>query len=166
MTDIKAADIAKALAKSVESEQESEYREKGLVGGAQEGDMVEAELKRVLIQRGDERVSTEVPEHELEILQAIYGPDNIEVLDVDAGVVQFPDDAGIELARLRQKYDRKDFQVIQQLYPRGAADLAASLGITDKGKSSESRQTASIKVRPPARKAAKKTASATKKTAR
>lgn len=158
MADIKPEDIARALVKDAEDQQESQYRSKAIAGMEDEGDLVEGELKRVLIQRGDERVVTDVPEHEVEILQAIFGLENVEITDEDVGMVQLPDDAGQEFARLKQKYDRKDFAVIQSLYPRGVADLAASLGMTDKGKASAAASTASIKVRPPARKAAKKAA--------
>lgn len=154
MTDIKAADIAKALKQ--EEVQESEYRSKGLVGAAEETDMIEGELVRVLIQRNDDRVATDVPEHEVEILKAIYSPENVEVLDVDAGYYQLPDDAGLEIARLKQKYDRRDFPVIQSLYPKGAADLASSLGMANKGAKSGAKVMSSNKVRAPERAPAKK----------
>ena len=159
MADIKPEDIARALAKDSADMQESDYRAKDLMGVAGKGDLVEGELKRVLIQRGDDRVVTDVPEHEVEILQAIYSPENVEVLDEDVGTVQLPDNAEVEHARLKQKYDRKDFPVIQQLYPRGAADVAASLGMEHTGKAASSvKAGASIKVRAPQRASAKKAA--------
>lgn len=156
MTEIKAADIAKALAQSAEDQQESEYRSKAIAGMDEAGETIEGELKRVLIQRGDERVVTDVPEHEVEILQAIFGFENVEVTDEDVGTSELPNDAGQELARLKQKYDRRDAPVIQSLYPRGAADLATALGMTDKGKASAVASNASIKERRPARKTAAK----------
>lgn len=153
MADIKAEDIDKAL-KAAEAEPK---RSKSSAGAAPIA-MVEGDLKRVLIQRNDDRVATEVPEHEVPILQAIYGVEQVEILDEDAGFYQLPDDAELEMARLRQKYDRRDFPVITQLYPKGAADLATELGMTNKNKGTTGKQASSFKVRPPTRAPAKKVA--------
>lgn len=167
MTEITAEAIADALKKGAEAKQESPYRAKELAGVPEEVDQVEGELKRVLVQRNDDRVVTDVSEHEVEILQAIYGLENVEVTDEDVGTFTLPDNAEIEHARLKQKYDRKDFPVIQQLYPRGAADVAAALGMEYTGKSAASTKVgASIKVRRPESSAAKKKAPAKKKASR
>ncbi|MFC4727145.1 hypothetical protein [Coralloluteibacterium thermophilus] len=78
------------------------------------------------------KLPTEVFEHELPILQLLHGGENkVKVVDSQTWAGDELD-ARTELERLRNKYDKRNLQVVDRVYPRGVADLkAAGLKVRD-----------------------------------
>lgn len=138
---------------------ESEQRSKEFPGVDKPGDgsdMAEVPLVRVKIQRDLEHIVTDVFQHEVDILRAVHGEDNVEVLeDVDPGYGELPDNAGAEYKRLQNKYDRRNFRVIQGLFPKGVSDVASASGLANKSAGRGESQ-AGIKIRQPAKKSSSK----------
>lgn len=117
---------------------------------------VELALKRVSVTRDNSKLVVEVAEHEIPILELIHTPENVQVLESkdDLGVIEVSANAEQELLRLRNKYDQKNDQVVQAIYPRGARDLAQE-GFSV-GEKAERPVRAQVKTRVPAKKAAAK----------
>lgn len=89
-------------------------------------DTVELPLKLVAITRDNSKLTVEVAAHEIPILQLIHTEENVQEVDgEDPGTIEVSANAEQELLRLRNKYDQKNNEVVQAVYPRGARDLAA-----------------------------------------
>jgi hypothetical protein len=127
---------------------------------AGDSNTVELPLKLVAITRDNSKITVEVAEHEIPILQLIHTEENIQEIDGDdPGTILVSANAEQELLRLRNKYDQKNEQVVQAIYPRGARDLEAE-GFAVNGKKAERPVRAQVKNHATAAKkaAAKKTA--------
>jgi hypothetical protein len=91
---------------------------------------IQLPVHRVVVQRGLEHIATECFEHELPILEVAHGEGMVEVAEKNAEKATIPPSAGIELRRLRGKYNRKNEDVVSRVY-RDARDLAARVdGLT------------------------------------
>lgn len=148
--------IGDAIKAAATPEEESEQRVEVVVGADQtpatESGLAEVPLVRVKVQRDLEHIVTDVFQHEVDILRAVHGEDNIEVIaEEEVGYGELPDSATAEFERLRNKYDRKNFKVIAQLFPRGVADVAQASGLSNKTSGKKASQ-ADITIRKPARK--------------
>lgn len=118
-------------------------------------------LLLVAIDRGDETVTTSVPEHEIPILKVVHGPDAVKVEGEDTGEeIELDDGADSEFRRLQRKYRRINApDLVTRAFPMGSSALKpAGFKSGGDGKSSEPAQSAA-RVRP-AKKAATKKAEA------
>ena len=108
-------------------------------------DTVELPLKLVRVTRDNSKIVVEVAAHEIPILQLIHMEENVEEIDGDdPGTIEVSANAEQELLRLRNKYDQKNEQVVQAIYPRGARDLAAE-GFAVNGQKAERPVRAQVK---------------------
>lgn len=84
----------------------------------------------VLVTRGVDKIPTEIPEYELEILKAAHLEENVEVLeDEEPGEIEVVNDAGGEYERMKLKYNRKGARIVEQVYPTpDSFGRAAGLG--------------------------------------
>lgn len=146
--------IGDAIKAAATPEEESEQRVEVVVGADQtlESGLAEVPLVRVKVHRDLEHIVTDVFQHEVDILRAVHGDDNIEVIaEEEVGYGELPDSAVAEFERLRNKYDRKNFKVIAQMFPRGVSDVAQASGLSNKTSGKKASQ-ADITIRKPARK--------------
>ncbi|HDS1132066.1 TPA: hypothetical protein QDZ80_000234 [Stenotrophomonas maltophilia] len=88
-------------------------------------------------------ISDSFPKHELPILELIHGEDNVVVIDPDYFAFELPNNATQELQRLYTKYTDKYRPVVDQVFPRGARDVASELGM-DVGKDSFTKQSEAV----------------------
>lgn len=119
---------------------------------------IEVKLVCVQIQRNHEVINSTVPEHEVRILKAMHGPDNVKVvaeLDPEVEAKSLDDGPANELLRLHRLYTHKgqDRSPVDVAYPGGELDLErygfiGSMETTEQVRSE-------TKVRKPAKKAAK-----------
>ena len=84
----------------------------------------------VSIQRGLETITAQVYEHEIPLLEAVHGQDNVVVADPDYDTVEIPDDAAAELRRLQGKYDLKNAPAIVGHFFRSEQELAKAVGLS------------------------------------
>ena len=106
---------------------------------------VELPLKLVRVTRDNSKIVVEVAAHEIPILQLIHMEENVEEIEGDdPGTIEVSANAEQELLRLRNKYDQKNEQVVQAIYPRGARDLAAE-GFAVNGQKAERPVRAQVK---------------------
>ncbi|GAB1407674.1 hypothetical protein MASR1M8_15930 [Thermomonas brevis] len=156
----------KVTGEVVGAEDESAYRARNLAGTdavtdpGDEGNVVP--LVRVIVTRpSGEQIATDVPEHEIPILQAIHGDEAVQP-DEDAGDVgemEVPTNLTAELARLRNKYNVKAQDVVGDVTQNGARLESFGFKAKKLGERTAAPAQASIKVRKPAaRSAAKKSA--------
>lgn len=83
---------------------------------------------RVAVKRKQETITSEVFEHELDILRALHLYENVNVTNGDYGELEVPDDAELELRRLQAKYDRKNMAVVTRVY-RNPQEMARASGL-------------------------------------
>lgn len=88
-------------------------------------------------------ISDSFPKHELPILELIHGEDNVVVTDDDYFAFELPNNATQELQRLYTKYSDKYRPVVDQVFPRGARDVAAELKM-DLGKDTFVKQSEAV----------------------
>jgi len=88
-------------------------------------------------------ISDSFPKHELPILELIHGEDNVVVVDDDYFAFELPNNATQELQRLYTKYSDKYRQVVDQVFPRGARDVASELKM-DLGKDTFVKQSEAV----------------------
>lgn len=100
------------------------------------GEMVES--VRVLIDRDMSRIPRRVFEHEVVILQSLFGEENVEVMEGTERDQQLIGDAADEYDRLMRVYGRKGADIVRQIYPTSAA-LADEIGIDRPRRSRASR---------------------------
>lgn len=135
-----------------------------------DGPSVELPTALVTIKKRTNAIPREVPHHEVPVLRAMHGADSVEVKDAAYGTVVLPDDPTLELARLKNKYDRPNSQVVLGVYGNPSAvaavtgmDLMASEGgLLDLG---TNQQKASVVIDPKAgerKKAAQKAIASTR----
>lgn len=99
---------------------------------------------QAMIQRSEYvTISDSFPKHELPILELIHGEDNVVVTDPDYFAFELPNNATQELQRLYTKYTDKYRSVVDQVFPRGARDVASELGM-DVGKDTFSKQSEAV----------------------
>lgn len=89
---------------------------------------VSVPLALVQITRGVEAMVVEVFAHEVDILFAIHGNDQMQVLDEHVADKEIDADADAEFARLKSAFDRKNAQFVEGVY-RNASEVASKLGI-------------------------------------
>lgn len=93
------------------------------------GPVVSAPTVMVLITRGETvKIPDTVFDHELEILGAVHGLENVQTVEGTEGTAELPDDADAEIARLERKYIVKNQGNPVALY-WNAATLGKSLGM-------------------------------------
>lgn len=81
-------------------------------------------LQRVAIDRGNDVVTAVVPEHEVEVLKAVHGPNAVRMLDTDYDDAEYDANADAEYARLQRKYGRiNDEDRVRIAFPGGPRDL-------------------------------------------
>ncbi|MDV6189862.1 hypothetical protein RYH75_11415 [Stenotrophomonas geniculata] len=87
-----------------------------------------ATVQLVAVKRGMETtIAAEVFKHEVPILEAIHGRENVKVVDADFHALELPDNAEGEFQRLRSKYGERFQPAIDMAFPRGASDIAREL---------------------------------------
>ncbi|MEW4985186.1 hypothetical protein [Stenotrophomonas geniculata] len=87
-----------------------------------------ATVQLVAVKRGMETtIAAEVFKHEVPILEAIHGRENVKVVDADFHALELPDNAEGEYQRLRSKYGERFQPAIDMAFPRGASDIAREL---------------------------------------
>jgi hypothetical protein len=122
--------------------------------------MITLPLLLVAIDRGDETVTTKVPEHEIPILKVVHGQDAVSVEDEETHEeIELDEGAESEFRRLQRKYRRINApDLVVRAFPQGAKELShAGFKTGRDGKSAEPPQSAA-RIRPPASKAAGKAA--------
>ena len=96
----------------------------------------------VRIKRGLEHIPAELFKHEVPIMRRIHLEENVEIVDSGYSVVDVPDSAGAEMARLRNKY-KQHLDHVDRLFPT-VDELARSTGLrndeNEYGKAPESYQ--------------------------
>lgn len=116
-------------------------------------------LLQVSIERDEETITTQVPEHEIPILKVVHGPDSISVSDDDTGEeIELDESADSEWRRLQRKYRRINApDLVLRAFPVGVDALKpAGFKPGRDGKSTEPAQSAA-RVRPAVKKGAKST---------
>ncbi|RLK56238.1 hypothetical protein BCL79_0621 [Stenotrophomonas rhizophila] len=115
-------------------------------------DTVVVTLQQIAIQRSSEVTITDsFFEHEVPILELIHGEDNITVLNDDYHAIELPNNGAQEYQRLVTKYGDKYRPIVDQVFPRGIADVAKELGMVQ-GRDTFSKQSeAVVESRLPAR---------------
>ncbi|MEN5115849.1 hypothetical protein ABE488_00730 [Luteimonas sp. TWI662] len=114
-------------------------------------------LVLVTIDRGEEVITTKVPEHEIPILKVVHGDDAISVEDEETPEeIELDENADTEFKRLQRKYRRINApDLVVRAFPTGPGELKHA-GFKSGGRSSNATsgpaQSAS-RVRPPASKA-------------
>lgn len=110
-------------------------------------------LLLVSIDRGEEVISTKVPEHEIPILKVVHGEDSISVAEEDTGEeIELDEGADSEFKRLQRKYRRINApDLVTRAFPTGASALSHAGFKKGGDKNSGPAQSAS-RVRPPAKK--------------
>jgi hypothetical protein len=83
---------------------------------------------RVSVKRKQETIAAEVFEHEIDILRTLHLYENVNVTDENYGELTVPNDAELELRRLRAKYDRKNAEIVAKVY-RTPSDVARASGL-------------------------------------
>lgn len=87
-------------------------------------------LKLLSIQRSSEVTITDsFFEHEIPILELIHGEENVQILNEDYHEIELPNNGAQEYQRLVTKYGDKYRPIIDQVFPRGIADVAKELGM-------------------------------------
>ena len=122
-------------------------------------------LLLVTIERGDDTVTTQVPEHEIPILKVVHGEEAVTVEDEDTGEeIELDEGADSEFRRLQRKYRRINApDLVTRAFPMGSSALKpAGFKSGGDGKSSAPAQSAA-RVRPPAKKSDAKKADDGKK---
>lgn len=114
-------------------------------------------LLLVTIDRGDETVTTTVPEHEIPILKIVHGPDVVTVEDEDTGEeIELDAGADSEFLRLQRKYRRINApDLVVRAYPTGAKELT-SAGFKSGGGKSDGPAQSAARTRPAAKKSSAK----------
>lgn len=159
MTDTTKTDTNPAL--QPDPNADPNLRSKSLAGAGEmlaDEDAVVVTVQRVEIRRDNDTIVTDVPEHEVAILEVIHLPENVQVIDEDVTDIDLDGSAEAEWARLKAKYDQSgDESPLLRAYPEGQRALV-NLGWE---KSSKGRvvQQASVKTRAPQRASANKSAS-------
>lgn len=115
-------------------------------------DTVVVTLQQIAIQRSSEVTITDsFFEHEVPILELIHGEDNVTVLNDDYHAIELPNNGAQEYQRLVTKYGDKYRPIVDQVFPRGIADVAKELGMVQ-GRDTFSKQSeAVVESRLPAR---------------
>lgn len=114
-------------------------------------------LVLVTIDRGEEVITTKVPEHEIPILKVVHGDDAISVEDEETPEeIELDENADTEFKRLQRKYRRINApDLVVRAFPTGSGELKHAgfkIGGRSSNASSGPAQSAS-RVRPPASKA-------------
>lgn len=109
-------------------------------------------LQQVAIQRSSEVTITDsFFKHEVPILELIHGEDNVTVLNDDYHAIELPNNGAQEYQRLVTKFGEKYRPVVDQVFPRGIADVSKELGMVQ-GRDTFSKQSeAVVESRLPAR---------------
>ena len=109
-------------------------------------------LQQVAIQRSSEVTITDsFFKHEVPILELIHGEDNVTVLNEDYHAIELPNNGAQEYQRLVTKFGEKYRSVVDQVFPRGIADVSKELGMVQ-GRDTFSKQSeAVVESRLPAR---------------
>ncbi|HEL4115160.1 TPA: hypothetical protein UM349_000361 [Stenotrophomonas maltophilia] len=109
-------------------------------------------LQQVAIQRSSEVTITDsFFKHEVPILELIHGEDNVTVLNEDYHAIELPNNGAQEYQRLVTKFGEKYRPVVDQVFPRGIADVSKELGMVQ-GRDTFSKQSeAVVESRLPAR---------------
>ena len=97
---------------------------------AKQEDTKTVTLVPVLVTRSAfDKIRTDVPEYEIDLLKAAHGQENIVVLeDEDTTDVEVTADALGEYERMRKKYNGKQMQILERVYPT-PADFARASGL-------------------------------------
>lgn len=107
-------------------------------------DTVIVTLQQVAIQRSSEVTITDsFFAHELPILELIHGEDNVTVLNDDYHAIELPNNGAQEYQRLVTKYGDKYRPIIDQVFPRGIADVSKELGMVQ-GRDTFSKQSEAV----------------------
>lgn len=107
-------------------------------------DTVIVTLQQVAIQRSSEVTITDsFFEHEVPILELIHGEDNVTVLNDDYHAIELPNNGAQEYQRLVTKYGDKYRPIIDQVFPRGIADVSKELGMAQ-GRDTFSKQSEAV----------------------
>lgn len=109
-------------------------------------------LSLLTIQRSSEVTITDsFFNHEIPILELIHGEENVTILNDDYHEIELPNNGAQEYQRLITKYGEKYRSIVDQVFPRGIADVAKELGMVQ-GRDTFSKQSeAVIESRLPAR---------------
>lgn len=83
---------------------------------------------RVKVQRDTYTIPRRVFDHEIVILQSLFGEENIEIEDGTETGQRLIGDAADEYDRLMRVYGKKGAEIVRQIYPTSAA-LADEIGI-------------------------------------
>lgn len=109
-------------------------------------------LSLVTIQRSSEVTITDsFFNHEIPILELIHGEENVTVLNDDYHEIELPNNGAQEYQRLVTKYGDKYRPIIDQVFPRGIADVAKELGMVQGRDSFYKQSEAVVESRLPAR---------------
>lgn len=87
-------------------------------------DKITVRVQAVEVERGRDVIVTQVPEHEVEVLRTVHGPENVRVIDEHADDMDLDGSAEQEIMRLQNVYKRVNApDPVRFAFPNGPRDL-------------------------------------------